>query len=64
MDGNNRKEVYMKEDPIFKKILVCLDSSSFAEQVLPYAADLALRLGCKLVLLQVIDVPSTIYTPG
>ena len=54
----------MKEDSMFKKIMVCLDGSSLAEQVLPYAADLALRLGCKLVLLQVIDVPSTIYTPG
>ena len=54
----------MNGDSMFKKILVCLDGSSLAEEVLPYAADMALHLCCKLVLLQVIDVSSTVYTPG
>lgn len=41
---------------MFKRILVCLDGSKLAEQVLPYATEEALRLGSELVLLQVIVV--------
>lgn len=41
---------------MFRKILVCLDGSKLAEQILPYAMEAALRLGSKLVLLQVIVV--------
>ncbi len=41
---------------MFKKMLVCLDGSKLAEQILPYATEEALRLGSKLVLLQVIVV--------
>ena len=44
---------------MFKKILVCLDSSHLAEQILPYATDTALRFGSKLVMIQVI-APSTV----
>jgi nucleotide-binding universal stress UspA family protein len=39
---------------MFKKILVCLDGSKLAEQVLPYATDVALGCGSKMVLLQVV----------
>ena len=45
---------------MFEKILICLDGSSLAEQILPYAAEQALRFNSKVVLLQVLDVPSTI----
>jgi len=45
---------------MFKKILACLDGSSLAEQILPYAAEEALRFDSKVVLLRVMDVPSTV----
>ena len=45
---------------MFKKILVCLDGSHLAEQILPYATDTALRFGSKLVMVQVI-APSKSY---
>ena len=54
----------MPEDSVFKKVLVCLDGSNLAEQILPYAADIALRCGSKVVLLQVVDMPGAMYTPG
>ena len=43
---------------MFSKILVCLDGSKLAEQVLPYAIEQALRFKSQLVLLSVI-VPAT-----
>jgi nucleotide-binding universal stress UspA family protein len=36
----------------FKKILVCLDGSILAEQILPYAAEQAQRFGSRVVLFQ------------
>ena len=45
---------------MFKKILVCLDGSSLAEQILPYATEEALQYNSKVVLLRVIDVPGTV----
>ena len=39
---------------MFNKIIVCLDGSSLAEQILPYATEQAQRFGSKLVLLQVL----------
>jgi len=44
---------------MFRKILVCLDGSSLAEQVLPYATDVAQRFGSRVVLLQVIHLPAS-----
>jgi nucleotide-binding universal stress UspA family protein len=45
----------MKEEYLnVKKILVCLDGSSLAEQILPYATEQALHFGSRVVLLQVI----------
>lgn len=38
------------------KVVVCLDGSELAEQVIPYAADIARRFSGKLVLLQVIGM--------
>jgi len=38
---------------MFEKILVCLDGSALAEQVLPYAAEQARRFGSRLTLLHV-----------
>jgi len=44
---------------MFKKILICLDGSHLAEQILPYAIEQATRFNARLLLLQVITVPST-----
>ena len=41
----------------FEKILVCLDGSHFAEQILPYITEQALCFGSRVVLLQVIARP-------
>jgi nucleotide-binding universal stress UspA family protein len=43
---------------MFENILVCLDGSKLGESILPLAVELAGRLGSKLVLLNVIVVPS------
>ena len=42
---------------MFEKILVCLDGSKLAEQILPYAVEQALRLDSKVVLLHVVVDP-------
>jgi nucleotide-binding universal stress UspA family protein len=49
---------------MFNKILVCLDGSPLAEQILPYATAQAECCGGKLVLFQVISTPGAIYAPG
>jgi nucleotide-binding universal stress UspA family protein len=46
-----------------KKILVCLDGSRLAEQVMPFAASQTLRFQAQLVLLQVVSGPLD-YSPG
>jgi nucleotide-binding universal stress UspA family protein len=43
---------------MFQKILVCLDGSKLAEQILPYAAEQASRFGSSLVLFQVVSLAS------
>ena len=43
---------------MFEKILVCLDGSMLAEQILPYATEQAKRFNSKLVLLQSYIVPT------
>ncbi len=48
---------------MFKKILVCLDGSELAEQILPYAVAEALRFQGKLVLFKVVPEPVA-YSPG
>lgn len=48
---------------MFEKILVCLDGSELAKQILPYAAEEALRFQSKLVLLQVVPEPVA-FSPG
>jgi len=45
---------------MFEKILVCLDGSELAEQILPYANEQAKRLGSTLVLLHVVPEPTTV----
>jgi len=42
---------------MFKRILVCLDGSKLAEQIMPYATEEAIRFEAKLVLLQVVQEP-------
>lgn len=42
---------------MFKKILVCLDGSELAEQVLPYVTEQALRFDSNVVLLQAMASP-------
>ena len=46
---------------MFERILVCLDGSKIAEQILPYATEQAQRFGSKLVLLRVVTVPGSAY---
>ncbi len=43
----------------FRKVLVPLDGSTLAEQVLPVVTELAIRFSSKLVLLSVIQTPRT-----
>jgi len=43
---------------MFQKILVCLDGSKIAEQILPYASEQAVRFGSSLVLFQVVSLAS------
>ena len=51
---------------MFEKILVCLDGSRLAEQILPYAGEQAIHFGSRVVLIHVatgpIDVP--VPVPG
>jgi len=44
---------------MFEKLLVCLDGSELAEQILPYVREEALHFGSKVVLLRVVAAPST-----
>ncbi len=46
---------------MFEKILVCLDGSKLAEQIMPYAIEQTLRFNSKLTLLQVMTMPSSAY---
>ncbi len=41
---------------MFQKILVCLDGSKLAEQILPYAAEQAARFGSSVILFQVVHL--------
>jgi nucleotide-binding universal stress UspA family protein len=45
---------------MFKKILVCLDGSTLAEQILPYATEQASRFDSELVLFRAFSEPSAI----
>jgi len=45
---------------MFERILVCLDGSKLAEQILPYAAEQALKFESKVTLLQVMTIPSSV----
>ncbi|UCC59887.1 MAG: universal stress protein [Dehalococcoidia bacterium] len=45
---------------MFKKVVVCLDGSSVAEQILPFVTEGAQRFNTKVILLQVLDVPATV----
>jgi len=49
--------VIIGEATMFDKILVCLDGSRLAEQIIPYAAEQALRFNSRLVLFQVVPEP-------
>ena len=48
---------------MFEKILVCLDGSSLAEQILLYATEEARHFGSKLVLIEVTAPPSAVVEP-
>jgi nucleotide-binding universal stress UspA family protein len=48
---------------MLQKILVCLDGSSLAEQILPYVTEVALSCGSRVVLLEVTLPPSTTVEP-
>jgi len=45
---------------MFEKILVCLDGSHLAEQIIPYGSEVAARFKSHLVLLQVFHVKGSV----
>jgi nucleotide-binding universal stress UspA family protein len=45
---------------MFERILVCLDGSKLAEQILPYATEEALKFDSRVTLLQVMTIPSSV----
>lgn len=46
---------------MFSRVLVCLDGTSVAEQMLPYAAEIAQKFSSPtLILLQVVQIPSSL----
>ncbi|MBT3363218.1 MAG: universal stress protein [Chloroflexi bacterium] len=47
---------------MFNKILVCLDGSKLAEQILPFAIEQAKKLKSSVTLLQVIASPSSVIS--
>jgi nucleotide-binding universal stress UspA family protein len=49
---------------MFGKILVCLDGSPLAAQILPLAENIALSNKSKVILIQVVSSPVTITTPS
>lgn len=49
---------------MYKKILVPLDGSSRAEQILPHVEELALNFGAKVIFLQVIEPEHTYPGPA
>lgn len=51
------------QEPLFKKILACLDGSRLAEQVMPYAAEEAIRFQGQLILFQTVPEPVA-FSPG
>jgi nucleotide-binding universal stress UspA family protein len=48
---------------MFEKLLVCLDGSTLAEQILPYAVEQAQHFHSEVILLRVVSGP-VILTPG
>jgi len=48
---------------MFEKILVCLDGSDLAEEILPYVKEVARRFKSSLVLLEVTMPPSAVVEP-
>jgi nucleotide-binding universal stress UspA family protein len=51
---------------MFKKIMVCLDGSDLAEQILPYALEQALHFGSTIILCRIYSEPSftSVGIPG
>jgi hypothetical protein len=45
---------------MFERILVCLDDSKFAEQILPYAKEEIVHFNSQLTLLEVITVTTMV----
>ena len=46
---------------MFSRVLVCLDGTSVAEQMLPYAAEIARKFSSPtLILIQVVQIPSSL----
>ena len=47
---------------MFENILVCLDGSELAEQILPYANEQAKKFESKVILIQAISSPSSVIS--
>jgi nucleotide-binding universal stress UspA family protein len=48
---------------MFKRILVCLDGSKLAEQILPFAIETSMRFKSEIILFQVVTADITIPPP-
>ena len=49
--------------PTFRHVLACVDSSSFARAVLAHAAAVAVAMGARLTVMQVLEPPAMGYAP-
>jgi nucleotide-binding universal stress UspA family protein len=57
-------EFFRESKAVFENILVCLDGSNLSEAILPYIATIAERFHSKVVLLNVIIVPTFLVGVG
>lgn len=64
LDSFWKHEARQQEGQMFERLLVCLDGSKLAEQILPYATEQAVRSGSKLVLLFAVNPPYTTHHPS
>jgi nucleotide-binding universal stress UspA family protein len=59
-----KHEARQQEGQMFERLLVCLDGSKLAEQILPYATQQAMRYGAKIALLFVLNPKESTHIPS
>ena len=43
---------------MFSRMLVCLDGTSFSEQIIPYAVEIGRQFGSELILMTSAEIPT------